>query len=135
MFFMPKKYKSCRKCSATIYKFNGFKYLCLECSIIKERKISLRKNRKMTHVLIEGLLYISRNKVRIASFRYKCDKEVIKDYLYLINTTDRSEHLMSIGLTVEDVLRTEELIWKNKIYKLIRCAADNCLIKKDYFNE
>lgn len=81
---------------------------------------------------IDSLRYISLNKVRIVSFRYKCNKEVIKDYLYLINTTDRSEHLMSIGLTVEDVLRTEELIWKNKIYKLIKCAVDNCLIKNEY---
>lgn len=81
MFFMPKKYKSCRKCSATIYKFNGFKYLCLECSIIKERKISLRKNRKMTHVSIEGLLYVSRNKVKITGYKYKREKKIIKFYL------------------------------------------------------
>ncbi len=86
----------------------------------------------MGNLKIESLRYISLNKVRIASFRYKCDKEVIKDYLYLINTTDMSENLMSIGLTVEDVLRTEELIWKNKIYKLIKCAVDNCLIKNEY---
>lgn len=38
----------------------------------------------MDNLKIESLRYISLNKVRIASFRYKCDKEVIKDYLSLI---------------------------------------------------
>ena len=79
---MFNKYKSCRKCSATIYKFNGFKYLCLECTIIKERKIILRKNRKTNHVSIEGLVYISRNKVRITGYKYKWEKKAINFYLY-----------------------------------------------------
>lgn len=79
----------------------------------------------MDNLKIESLRYISLNKVRIASFRYKCDKEVIKEYLFLINTTDMSESLMSIGLTVEDLLRTEELIWKNKMDKVISEVSKN----------
>ncbi len=79
----------------------------------------------MDKLKIESLRYIASNKVRIASFRYKCSKEVIKCYLFLINTTDRSEHQMSIGLTVEDLLRTEELIWKNKMDKVINEVSKN----------
>ena len=70
----------------------------------------------MGNLKIESLRYISLNKVRIASFRYKCDKEVIKDYLYLINTTDMSESLMSIGLTVEDIKRLDEEFRQKGIY-------------------
>ena len=68
----------------------------------------------MGNLKIESLRYISLNKVRIASFRYKCDKEIIKDYLFLINTTDMSKGYMHIGLTAEDIKRTEE----NMINKL-----------------
>lgn len=90
----------------------------------------------MKQMSIDSLRYISLNKVRIASFRYKCDKEVIKDYLYLINTTDMSESLMTIGLSAEDIKRLDEqLRWKKQMDKLISSAVDNCLIKKEYMED
>ena len=90
----------------------------------------------MGNLKIESLRYISLNKVRIASFRYKCDKEIIKDYLYLISNTDMSESLMTIGITAEDIKRLDEqLRWKKQMDKLISCAADNCLIKKEYIED
>lgn len=36
----------------------------------------------MNQVSIEGLLYISRNKVRITGYKYKWEKKAIKFYLY-----------------------------------------------------
>lgn len=39
----------------------------------------------MNQVSIEGLLYISRNKVRIAGYEYKWEKKIIKRYLYWRN--------------------------------------------------
>lgn len=66
--------------------------------------------------LKEGLSYISSNKVRIVTFRYKCNKEIIKDYLYLINNTDISKSYMNIGLTVEDIKRLDEEFRQKGIY-------------------
>lgn len=36
----------------------------------------------MNQLSIEGLLYFSRNKVRIAGYKYKWEKKAIKRYLY-----------------------------------------------------